>query len=102
MQAGLSLLADRSVERHWSPCVSRNLSNLVGTDTHLGTDLFVSRLTTQLLIQPARYACQPVDDPDHVHGETNGMCVVGERTPNRLTNAPGRVGRKPAAQAVVE
>ena len=45
---------------------------------------------------------QLVDRLDHVHGDTDGARLVGDRAGDRLADPPGRVGRELVAAPVLE
>src|SRR5229473_7856571 len=96
------LLADRLLERDGKLRHPPDLPHLRGCQLKLGRDLLRLWLARQLLHQAALDEDDPVQPLDHVHGQTDRPCLVGDRTRDRLPDPPGRVGRELEAFAVVE
>jgi hypothetical protein len=64
--------------------------------------LFRGRLAADLVQHLAAGADDLVDRLDHVHRDTDGARLVGDRAGDRLTDPPGGVGRELVAAAVFE
>ncbi len=65
-------------------------------------DLFATWLAAQFLHQLTRGADQLVDGLDHVHRDTDGARLVGNRAGDRLANPPRCIGRELVAAAILE
>ena len=65
-------------------------------------DLFARRLAAQFLHQLTRGADQLVDRLDHVHRNTDGARLVGNRARDRLANPPRRIGGELVPATVFE
>ena len=101
-QLGILFLADRGLERHGLLRNLLDLADAVGTHVHLGTDLLGGRVATQVLEKLALHADELVDGLDHVHGNTDGTGLVGNRTRDGLTDPPRGVRGELKALLVVE
>ena len=83
----------------------RNLEdflNFLRTDFHGQANLFRSGLTAVFLKQPAVLTHQLVDGLNHVHRDTNGSCLVGDRPSDGLSDPPGGISAELVTLSVVE
>jgi hypothetical protein len=65
-------------------------------------ELFRRRLAADLVQHLARGAHDLVDRLDHVHRNTDGARLIGDRTGDRLPDPPRRIGRELVTAAVFE
>ena len=68
----------------------------------LGRQFFRRRLAADFVQHLARRADQLVDGLDHVHRNTDGARLIGNRAGDGLADPPGGVGREFVAAAVFE
>src|SRR5690606_10054670 len=78
------------------------LADLVLGHFHALAQLFRSGLAAHFLQHLARDAVELVDRLDHVHRDTDGARLVGDRAGDRLANPPGGVGRELVTATVFE
>ena len=93
-QMRILFLADRRLQRNRFLRDFQNLAHLRHRNIHALGDFFRSRLAPQFLNQLPLRAHQFIDRFDHMHRNTNGPGLIGNRARNRLANPPGRVGGK--------
>src|SRR4051794_31197911 len=101
-ELGLFLVADRLLERDRGLGGALDRIDLFGIDAGDFGDLLRSRLATELGDELAFGAADLVQLLHDVDGDADRAGLVGERTGDRLTDPPRRVGRELEALAVVE
>src|ERR1700733_3076063 len=94
--------ADRGFERDWFLCDLKHFADLGHRGIHPAGDLFGGGLAAELLHQLSRGANQLVDGLDHVHRNTNGPGLIGDRAGDGLANPPGRIGRELVTTTIFE
>ena len=85
-----------------SLAIFEDLAHLLERHGELFGELLGRRLAADLVQHLARGAHDLVDRLDHVHGDADGACLIGDRAGDRLPDPPGRVGRELVAAAVFE
>src|SRR5258707_2635743 len=95
-------LTNRSFQRNRLLRDLQNLAHLGHRNVHALGDFFAGRLTAQFLHQLAAGAHQLVNRFDHVHRNTNGARLVGNRAGDGLSNPPRRIRRKLVSAAPLE
>src|SRR5919197_5835019 len=101
-ELGLLLVADRLLERDRRLGGALDRFDLVGIDPRDVGDLLGRWLAAELGDELALGPADLVELLDHVDGDADRPCLVGERARDRLANPPGGVGRELEALAVVE
>src|SRR6266849_3737103 len=93
---------------HWSLQRQRlfrdfqNFSNLLQGHAEFFGQFLRGRFAADLVEHLARGAHDLVDGLDHVHRDTNGTRLVGDRSRDRLPDPPRRIGRELVTPAVFE
>src|SRR5664280_1014911 len=101
-QVRIFFFANRRFQRDRFLCDLQHLANLRDWNIHALGNLFAARLTPKLLHQLTRGADKLVDRFDHVHRNTHGAGLVGDRSRDRLSNPPRGVRRELVATTVFE
>src|SRR5688572_4888136 len=96
------VVADRCLHRDRLFCDLEHLPDLVLGHLHPHRELVGRWFTAHLLQHLPRDAVELVDGLDHVHRDTDGARLVGDRARDGLPDPPGRVGRELVATAVLE
>src|ERR1700722_1185898 len=101
-QVRVFLFPNRRLERDRFLGDLHDLTHLFGRERHRFGDLFDRGLAAELLQELPGNLDQAVDRLDHVHGDANRSCLVGQRACDRLANPPRGVRREFVTLAVVE
>ena len=96
------LVADRGLEADRLLGNLQHLANLVDRHRQLFGEFLRSRLAADFVKHLARGAHQLVDRLDHVHRNTDGARLIGDRAGDGLPDPPGGIGREFIAAAVLE
>src|SRR5882724_7840286 len=95
-------LADWSFQRNRLLRDLQNLAHLGYRNVHALGDLFAGRFAAKFLHKLAAGAHQFVDRLDHVHRNSDGARLVGNRASDGLANPPRRIRRKLVSAAPLE
>ena len=101
-QVRVVIVANRCFHRNWLFGDFHDLADFVFRDLHLLGQRRRIGLETKLLQMLTRQAVHFVDGFDHVHRNTNGASLVGDRTCDGLADPPRGVSGKLVAAAVFE
>src|SRR5581483_9151167 len=96
------LFSDRSLEGDRLLRDLHDLANLGDRHVHPLRDLLRLRFAAELLHERTRRTRQLVDRLDHVHRDTNGAGLIGDRAGDGLANPPGGVGGELVAASILE
>ena len=96
------LVADRRLEADRLLGDLQHLADLVQRHLQLFAELLRRRLAADLVQHLARRADDLVDRLDHVHRNTDGARLIGDRAGDRLPDPPRRIGRELVAAAILE
>src|SRR6202521_1809643 len=99
---GIFFFADGRFERNRLLGDLQNLAYLGHWNVHALGDFFAGRLAAEFLNELAAGAHQFVDRLDHVHRNTDGACLVGDRARDGLADPPCRVRRTLVPPAPLE
>ena len=95
-------LADRCFQRYRFLCNLLYFSYLVYGQSHFLGDFFRGRLTPVSLKELSGYTDEFVDGLNHVNRDTNGSCLVCNRTRDCLADPPCRIGGELVSLGVVK
>ena len=95
-------LADWSLERDRLLRDLQHFADLRDRNVHPLGDLFRGWLATEFLHELTRSSNQLIDGLDHVHRNTDGAGLIGNRARDRLANPPSRIGREFVAATILE
>src|SRR6266702_1198639 len=101
-QMRVLIVTDGSLHRDRLLGDLQNLAHLVFGHLHPHRQLFRGGLTAHLLQHLARDAVQLVDRLDHVHRDTDGARLIGDRAGDRLPDPPRRIRAELVAAAIFE
>src|SRR6185312_8489336 len=101
-EVGIFLVADRRFEADRLLGDLQHLADFVQGHLQLFAELLGRRFAADLVQHLARGPDDLVDRLDHMHRDTDGARLVGDRTGDSLPNPPGGVGRELVAAAVLE
>ena len=85
-----------------SLAILSDLADLLERHAELLGEFLRRRLAADLVEHLPAGAHDLVDGLDHVHGDADGVGLIGERAGDRLPDPPGGVGRELVAAAVLE
>src|ERR1700722_259492 len=91
-QVRIFFLANGSLKRDRLLCDLQHFPDLCYRNIHPASNLHSRRFASHLLHQLPRSTDQLVNRFDHVHRNTNGPGLIGDRTRNRLANPPSGIG----------
>src|SRR5450830_575383 len=101
-QVGVFVITDRGFHGDRLFSDLQYLADLVLRHFHAFAQLFRGRFTTHFLQHLPGNTVELVDRLDHVHRNTDGAGLVGDRASDRLTDPPGGISREFVAAAVFE
>ena len=99
-QVAVFFVANRRFQRNRLLGDLQHLAHFFQRHGQLGCQFFRRRLATDFVQHLARRADQLVDGLDHVHRNTDGARLIGNRAGDRLADPPGGIGREFIAAAV--
>src|SRR5947209_4231161 len=79
-----------------------DLPDALACDGKLLPDFLKRRLTPDLMKHLTRSSNELVDGFDHMHGNTNGPRLIGNRARDRLPDPPCGIGGKLVAAAILK
>ena len=98
----IAVFPDRSLERHRLALNLHHLEQLENGHPHLFGQLFRPRLTVESPLHLVSHLDDLISKLYPVDWNTDRASGVNQTARNALSNPPGRVGRKPEPQAIVE
>src|SRR3990167_9208884 len=101
-QMGVFVITDRGFHGDRLFGDLQYLTDLVLRHFHAFTQIFRGRFATHFLQHLPGNTVELVDRLDHVHRNTDGACLVGDRASDRLTDPPGCIGRELVTATVFE
>ena len=101
-QMGIFIVTNRCFHRNRLFGNLHDLADLVFRNLHLQGQGCRIWLMSSLLQNLTANAVHLIDGLNHVHWNTNGAGLIGNRTGNGLTNPPSRIGRKLITTAILK
>src|SRR5450830_1749125 len=101
-QVGVFVITDRGFHGDRLFSDLQYLADLVLRHFHAFAQLFRGRFATHFLQHLPGNTVELVDRLDHVHRNTDGAGLVGDRASDRLTDPPGGISREFVAATVFE
>ena len=101
-QMAVLFLTNRSFQRNRLLCDLENFTHTLYRHIHFFCNFLRLRIMSQLLQQLTGHTDDLVNGLNHVYRNTNGTCLIRNRTGNCLTNPPGSIGGEFKALGAVE